>query len=63
MKGTYMITCPVCNREIADDEGKNHLRSLAELKSGVLICNNFMCITMSGGTEALKATSGKMTDE
>ena len=58
-----MITCPKCGREIADNDGKNHLRSLAELKDGTLICNNFMCITLSGGTEALKATSGKMTDE
>lgn len=58
-----MINCPVCKREIADNDGKNHLRSLAELKNGTLICNNFMCIALSGGTAALKATSGKMTDE
>ncbi len=56
-----MIYCPKCEKPIIKSNGE-HIRSVAELKSGTYICNNFMCIVKSGGTRILKATSGKMTD-
>ena len=56
-----MIYCPKCEKPIIKSNGE-HIRSVAELKSGTYICNNFMCIVKSGGTIVLKATSGKMTD-
>lgn len=57
-----MQFCPMCGKPIVG-ENKQHLRSVAELKTGVLICNNQPCINKSGGWDVVKAYSGKTTNE
>lgn len=51
--------CPMCGMHIIN--GKEHLRSVAELKNGTYICNNGACIGKAGGWEAVKAYSGLTT--
>ncbi len=53
------LYCPMCGKLIIQDG--QHLRSVAELKNGVYICNDGKCIRLVGGWDKVKAYSGLTT--